>query len=270
MKKKWPFKLGTTSFIYPDNIIPNVKKLGKNFDEIELLVFESIPKKVLPSKDEIKELAYLGKALDITYNIHLPTDISFTDALPEKRKKAVDTIKKVMEMCEPLNPTTHTLHLNFTPPNAETGAETCSEGIKKWQNRVEESLELFVSSGVNSIDVSIETLDYPFEYLDNIIEEYGLSVCIDAGHLIKYKFDIISIFKRYKTRTPLIHLHGVDFSTYPPRDHVSLDKTSDELMKNTIKVLKEFTGTISLEVFSYENLLKSLSWLNKIKFIEKI
>ncbi len=270
MKKKWPFKLGTTSFIYPDNIIPNVKKLGKDFDEIELLVFESVPKEVLPSKDEIKELAYLGQQLDITYNIHLPTDISFTDVLPENRIKAVDTIKMVMELCEPLSPTTHTLHLEFAPTSAEADAKTCSEKIKKWRNRIRQSLELFVSSDVNSMNVSIETLDYPFEYLDNIIEEYGLSVCIDAGHLIKYQFDIESIFNRYKTSIPLIHLHGVDFSTYPPKDHVSLDKTSDELIKNTIKVLKKFTGTLSLEVFSYENLLKSVSWLNGIKFIEKI
>ncbi len=266
MKKKWPFKLGTTSFIYPDNIIPNVKKLGKDFDEIELLVFESVPEEVLPSKDEIKELAYLGQHLDITYNIHLPTDISFTDVLPENRIKAVDTIKKVMELCKPLKPATHTLHLDFTPLYAEKG----SDGIKKWQNRVRKSLELFVSSDVNPMDVSIETLDYPFEYLDNIIEEYGLSVCIDAGHLIKYKFDIESIFNRYKTRIPLIHLHGVDFSTHPPKDHVSLDRTGDELMENTIKILKKFKGTISLEVFNRENLLKSVSWLNRIKFMEKI
>ncbi len=277
MKKKRPFKLGTTSFIYPDNIIPNVKKLGKDFDEIELLVFESVPKEVLPTKDEIKELAYLGKDLDITYNIHLPTDVSFTDVLPENRIKAVDTIKKVMELCEPLSPTTHTLHLDFTPfpidakAGAETGAETGGEitckGIKKWQDRVKESLDFFVSSDVNPVDVSIETLDYPFEYLDNIIEEYGLSVCIDAGHLIKYKFDIESIFNRHKTRIPLIHLHGVDFSTYPPKDHVSLDKTSDELMENTINILKEFKGTISLEVFNMENLVKSVNWLNRIKFL---
>jgi hypothetical protein len=37
------FRLGTTSFIVPDHIIPNVMKLGYFFDEIELLVFESDP-----------------------------------------------------------------------------------------------------------------------------------------------------------------------------------------------------------------------------------
>jgi hypothetical protein len=37
----YPFKLATTSFIYPDDYIPNVKMLGPFVDEIELLLFES-------------------------------------------------------------------------------------------------------------------------------------------------------------------------------------------------------------------------------------
>ena len=55
-----PFRLGTTSFIYPDHIIPNVQKIGRFFDEIELLVFESSPKGVLPSREEIRVLEQLS------------------------------------------------------------------------------------------------------------------------------------------------------------------------------------------------------------------
>jgi len=38
-KHAYPFKLGTTSFIYPDGYVPNVKMLGPYMDEIELLFF---------------------------------------------------------------------------------------------------------------------------------------------------------------------------------------------------------------------------------------
>jgi len=72
------FKLGTTSFIFPDHIIPNVKKLGGFFDEIELLIFESQPASVLPSKADVKELLYLSQKHDLNYNIHLPTDVSLS------------------------------------------------------------------------------------------------------------------------------------------------------------------------------------------------
>ena len=53
------FKLGTTSFIFPDHIIPNVRKLGAFFDEIELLVFESQPEDVLPSNEDVQTYKYL-------------------------------------------------------------------------------------------------------------------------------------------------------------------------------------------------------------------
>ena len=65
MMKK-PFRLGTTSFIYPDHIIPNVKKIGAFFDEIELLVFESKPKEVMPPPGDVKELAGLSRGLNLT------------------------------------------------------------------------------------------------------------------------------------------------------------------------------------------------------------
>jgi len=108
-----PFRLGTTSFIFPDHIIPNVKKLGPVFDEIEILVFESMPKEVLPSKDDVKELLYLSQELDLTYNIHLPIDVSLTHDALKERQKAKDTIHKVIDLFAPLTPTTHTLHLDM-------------------------------------------------------------------------------------------------------------------------------------------------------------
>lgn len=260
MKQSWPFRLGTTSFIYPDHIIPNVRKLGKNFDEIELLIFESIPEQVLPSENEIKELVYLADEFNISYNIHLPTDISLVDIVPKNRTKAIDTIKKVMDLCAPLKPTTHTLHLDFTCQDTEKGRD----GIHKWRERASQSLNCLASSIPDPDAVSIETLDYPFEYLDGLIESHDFSVCIDAGHLIKYKFDILKLFNKYQNRIPLIHLHGVDFSTSPPKDHVGLDKTPDGMIKDTIVVLEQFKGVVSLEVFNYKNLSASLDYLHRI------
>ena len=74
-KGLYQFRLGTTSFIYPDHYLPNVKMLGPYLNEIELLLFESAYDS-LPSKHEIKELSILAEEFDITYDIHLPIDIS--------------------------------------------------------------------------------------------------------------------------------------------------------------------------------------------------
>ncbi len=343
-----PFKLATTSFIYPDRIVPNVKRLGSVFDEIELLIFESrpfIPKfkdnnckkvnsqicsyktisrqttvinpidliDVLPSKDEIRELVNLSHSLDLTYNVHLPVDVSLTDASKTERIKAVDTIKRVLELCVPLNPTTHTLHLEFNYRKTDKHNKSdnynkadnrlfdsdlsyleSDDNLKIWREIARESLENLSLSLADPSIISIETLDYPFEYIADIVDEYGFSICIDAGHLIRYgynyynhidvdsidgwnvkaQFDITTLFNRYRDKIPLVHLHGVDFSSFTssaagldstrflPKDHQSLDKTPPSMLAPTMNLLKEFTGVVSLEVFNYKNLSDSLTLLD--------
>lgn len=292
--KNLPFRLATTSFIYRDHIIPNVKRLGPFFDEIELLLFESKPfipdnqtfnsakknftpegervknkdlkKKiiepgpvdVLPTTEEIDELASLSRDLDVTYNIHLPVDISLTDRSRSKRLLAIDTVVRVVELCAPLNPTTHTLHLDC---NIEPSDQ---EALRKWRKIACESLEILSSSLVDPSVISIETLHYPFEYICDLADRSGMDICVDAGHLILHGYSIDDIFQKYRHKIPLIHLHGVDFSSEPPKDHQSLDKTPQELFSSTLNVLKQFNGVVSLEVFNYEHMSSSLIFLNNI------
>ena len=84
-KGLYPFRLATTSFIYPDHYVPNVKMLGPYFDEIELLLFESLQPDSLPDPTVIAQLSHLAEKYDLTYNVHLPTDISITDPRPSKQ-----------------------------------------------------------------------------------------------------------------------------------------------------------------------------------------
>jgi len=251
------FKLGTTSFIYPDNIIPNVKKLGLKFDEIELLIFESEPFDVIPSKTEINELAKLSDQLNVSYNVHLPIDISITDPLQNNRNKAIETIKRVVDLFSRLNPTSYTLHLDFhkefrTTKNIDPFKEICFNSLYK-----------LLASGIDSQSISLETLDYPFEYLDQVIEELDLSVCVDIGHVIRYGYDLEAIFQTHGSRIPVVHLHGVDTSVKPMKDHLCLDKMDKELFLKIIKILNGFTGTVSIEVFNKETLDGSIKHLKK-------
>ena len=111
-KGAYPFKLGTTSFIYKDGYVPNVKMLGPFIDEIELLLFESKPGSLI-KKTEIDELSLLSKEFDLTYNIHLPTDIFFGNSNPSVRQLAVETTLGVLDLISPLFPLTCTLHLSY-------------------------------------------------------------------------------------------------------------------------------------------------------------
>ncbi len=250
-KEIYPFKIGTTSFIYPDHYIPNVKMLGAYLDEIELLLFESIGADVLPSKSVIAELSRLAKDFDLTYNVHLPTDISISDPDPKRQIIAVDTMIRVIELVYPLSPSALTLHL------------PCVEGflnqtaVKSWQDRVHGNLKKILSAAVPKEKIAIETLDYSFEWLDDIIVDLDLKICMDLGHLMVQGYDIMEVFNKYAFRTSIIHLHGVENE----RDHLTLERLPIKLIEPVLRILKKFSGVVSLEIFSFENLNSSLKFL---------
>nr|NJM02770.1 sugar phosphate isomerase/epimerase [Desulfobacula sp.] len=256
-----PFRLGTTSFILPDHIIPNVIKLGTVFDEIELLVFESYPLDVLPSKADVKTLLSLSGDLNLTYNVHLPTDVSLSSESSPKRQAAADTLLRVMDRFDPLAPSTHTLHLEM-PPGVRRDMGN-PEKIRDWLNTTREGLAAFLSRLPDPSIISVETLDYPLLHIEPLIREFHLSVCVDAGHQIRWGHDLLQAFEAHRSRIPLIHLHGVDRSGPEIKDHKALDHLSREEILKVLRVLENFRGTISLEVFNLENLNRSLRVLSR-------
>ncbi|MCP4219426.1 MAG: hypothetical protein GY765_32625, partial [bacterium] len=180
-KKAYRFKLGTTSFIHPDHIVPNVEALGHCLDEIELLLFES---ENLPSRQVIETLRFLAEELDLSYNVHLPTDISITDR--ESLASYIHAIKLTL----PLSPSTYTLHIPHSG-NMEHD---------RWTGLARENIgKLLLDSGMKSRAVSIENLDYPFEWIADTVSDLNLSVCMDTGHLIMYDFDhVVDFFEKYQ------------------------------------------------------------------------
>ncbi len=65
LKGRFPFRLGTTSYIIPDAIFPNVRFLAPLVDEIELVLFESGRDDNLPSGEDISALAALAGAIPV-------------------------------------------------------------------------------------------------------------------------------------------------------------------------------------------------------------
>lgn len=253
-KGVYPFKLGTTSFIYPDHILPNVEMLAPYVDEIELLLFESTAPDSLPPQAVIKRLVALGAEFDLTYNVHLPIDISLTAKEATARLLAVQTIRRVIELTSVLSPSTYTLHLPFE----ESGRN--KETVKQWQERVYHSMTQLVSADVPSETISVETLDYPFEWVDPLLNDLNLMVCLDLGHLMVHGFDCRTAFDTYGSKTSIMHLHGVEQT----RDHLALNRLAENETAAVIDILQQFTGVLSLEVFSYKHLLPSLQYLENI------
>ena len=251
-KGVYPFKLCTTSFIYQDGYVPNVKKLGPYLDEIELLLFESKPG-CLPNKNEIDELSLLSKEFDLTYNIHLPIDIYFGNRDPSVRQHAVETILRVLDLTSPLSPSTCTLHLSYDEASRE------KDKVKRWQDLTYETMKQLINFGVKAENISIETLDYPFKWVEEIVRDFKFTICMDIGHLIVCGEEIKLFFDSYCDNISIIHLHGVENG----RDHLSLEKLPGERAGEIIEILKRFSKVVSIEVFSYDDLRTSLKFFEK-------
>ena len=249
----FPFKIATTSFIYPDLYVPNVEMLGPFVDEIELLLFESAPVRDLMNRAVLDTLKGLSSDHQLTYNIHLPTDISITDPVEADRYRAVEVLSNIIERMETLSPTSYTLHLPYA------GDLRSADRLRIWSDVAYQNFEKMRRSGLPVNRIAIETIDYPIHMIENLIDEFNFGICMDVGHLMLHGQDISRFFRQYSRRISIIHLHGVAGR----RDHLSLDNLSVVLLVPFLRRLQDFQGTVSLEVFSFDVLSLSLRYLEK-------
>jgi len=273
-KGRFPFKLATTSYIYPDQIIPNVGKIGPYLDEIELVLFESKREDDLPDEGEITALINLSSRLDVGFNIHLPIDIYLGDENEGVRSKGVSIVKEVFGRTLRLNPSVYTLHLDLKNPpvppfikggrrgdfpKGSTGRSVREEDLGGWRVRLLRSMEEILECGIETRRISIETLGYPFEWIEDIVRKFDFSICLDVGHLLVNGLDLPLYFRKYLSDTSIIHLHGVENGT----DHLGVDKLENGIIDRILSQLQHYRGIVSIEVFSFDDLKRSLEVLEE-------
>jgi sugar phosphate isomerase/epimerase len=249
-KNRFPFAVACPSFVYPAGYVENVRRLAPFVDEIQLLFFESDPRS-LPSPALVQELSDLADGHGIGYQIHLPSDIYPDHPDPDERRRAVEAIRTIVERCGVLSPSTFTLHLERNPAGTE------NLPLERWRQYLSEGLERMLPSHTPPRKISVETLDYPLEWVAPVIEARGLSVCMDMGHLLAYGVDLRGFYENWKDRISVVHLHGVDES----EDHLSLDRLSDDRLKTVLQLLQALNKAVVLENYAYPRLNASLACL---------
>lgn len=250
MKGRFPFRIGTTSYIVPEAILPNIRFLGPFVDEIELVLFESQHESSLPSSSEIAEMKRLASEFDLVYNVHLPTDVFPGDADPAVRHLFRQRILRFIDRTSSLDPTAFILHCESG--NAD-GTRTSDPDA--WLDRSAESLENLVRDGVDPSRIALENLEYSHATILPLAESFGMSLCMDLGHLLRYGHSLTDHLRLYLSKCSMVHLHGVKDG----RDHLGIHWLPEEtwnLIRETL--LESFTGGVSLEVFSLNELAPSL------------
>jgi sugar phosphate isomerase/epimerase len=255
----FPFRLGTTSYIIPDDILPNARYLADKVRDIELILFEvDDGPNNLPSPEVIDELSLIGQQHDLTYTVHLPLDLKLGEAGSEQDQSLVKA-KRVIDCTRGLDPWAYVLHLDGRSVRTST-----EEGlIRHWQDQSLRALEIVSEWAGAAEKLAVENLEtYPLDFIQPVLDRIPVSRCVDIGHLWLDGHDPIPYIQAALPRTRVIHIHGI-----AERDHRSLAFMPHEKVSAVWNELihSNYEGVLTLEIFSEEDFISSLDVIEKIR-----
>lgn len=253
LKPGFPFRLGCTSYVYPDALLPNALALAPRFDDIELVLFESGEGNI-PSPEEIDRLAALSAQYQNTYTVHFPIDHKACADEAAGRALFLESVAAIVSRLKALDPFAWILHLEGSKGVGE-------EGMKSWDARAREvCARVAALPGIRPERIALENLGYPFDWNLPLIREFGFSACLDTGHTLKSGQSPDRAFDLLLPHARVIHLHGFSEG----RDHVSLSLHDREGLRAIIRRLRRYGNVVTLELFSESETLGSRSLLEEL------
>ncbi|NHQ60379.1 sugar phosphate isomerase/epimerase [Chlorobium sp. BLA1] len=247
-KQRFPFRFGTSSYIIPADIIPNVEYLRERVDDIELVLFESDEFSNLPSPEDMQRLAELAGESALTYSVHLPLDSYLGSPDRAVRKQSVGKCLRIIELTRTLPKSAFVLHFESGPGEDINGFSASQK--RDFTEGLRESLRMLLDGcGEPASTFCAENLNYPFELVWPVIEEFALSVTLDVGHLEFYGFPTGAYLERYLSRAKVLHMHG----TLDGKDHNSLACMKPEALDLVMSHLYRYPDpgrVFTMEIFS--------------------
>ena len=248
----YPFRLGTTSYILPADILPNARYLAGKVRDIELILFEvDDGPNNLPSAEVIHELRTIAQTHELTYTVHLPLDLKLGEAGSERDPSLIKA-KRVIDSTLGLDPWAYVLHLDGKGVRTSTDAEL----IQRWQDQSVRALEIVSAWAGGPGKLAVENLEtYPLDFIQPVLDRIPVSRCVDIGHLWLDGHDPIPYLQSALPRTRVVHMHGI-----AERDHRSLAFMPQEKVNAVWNELirEKYEGVLTLEIFSEEDFVSSL------------
>jgi sugar phosphate isomerase/epimerase len=253
-----PYRLGTTSYIIPADIAPNVRHLAGTVRDIELVIFEvDDGQNNLPAVEVIDELVEIASRHDLSYTVHLPLDLRL-GADGDEGHASVAKALAVIERTRPLEPWAWIVHLD----GREVRVDPEPEDLERWQAHTRRALEIVAAATGAPERLAVENLEtYPPDFVNPVIEGLPVSRCVDIGHLWKDGHDAIPYLRAALPRTRVIHLHGMG-----DRDHRSLAVMPDAPVVAVLDELAraDYRGVLTLEIFGEEDFAGSMAMLARL------
>ena len=261
-------KIDSLSLLDPIDQIKYSINLG--IKDFEVVYDIHLMSGVVSLEEKIERMVELKVKYNLTYSVHLPftgIDLSYPDL--GIRKAYSEMMVKVIESCAPLNPELYVIHLTGSLGSKivkSLGEDICTinsvvQTLADFSRYVVE--EIIRKSKIDPSQIAVENTRFPFYLLEKIIYDYGLSICMDAGHLTagySGTYTLKSFFEKYQDQIAEIHLHdaycrcknGIEET----KDHLPLD-SGDMNWIDFINYLqlKNFNKRIILEMNWEETLL---------------
>jgi sugar phosphate isomerase/epimerase len=250
-----PFRIGTSSYIIPDDILPNARFLAGKVRDIELVLFEvDDGQNNLPDRHTLDELIRLSAENDLSYTVHLPLDLRL-GADGNEQHISLQKAKRVIETVKRLAPWAYVLHLDGR--NVKDHTEPAA--LSQWTAQALRALEITADWAGDPKLLAVENLEgYPLDFWEVVFERSQVGRCVDVGHLWRDGHDPIPYLARALERMRVIHIHGI-----AERDHQSLAYVPKEELDRVMHWLYDhcYSGVLTIEIFGEDDFTTSLAAL---------
>lgn len=246
----FPFRLGTTSYIFPAGLVDNVQRLAGMVDDIELILFETETQSNMPTPQVIEELLAEAERDHLSYTVHFPLDLP--PGADDPNAMPMRMAERVIQCTRPLRPWAYIVHLDGVQEYASGPAANW----ERWRRESRALLERIIAWCGDPRLICVENLvRFPHEVILPLLDELPISFCLDAGHLWLKGEDPIPLFRLYRERVRVIHLHGI----HDGEDHNSLEYLQrDKLFCFLDEVYASgYDGVVTLEVVGMDNFFSS-------------
>ena len=262
------FVISAPSMVFGRHLVENVKHLSRMVDNVEIVIFHTPDLHNIPKREEVDRIKEMMAEKRLTCSVHLPASLEIAATQASKREFAIKLIARIADRLADLKPETYVLHVPFSAPTltVEPGSYfTALDGpnFAGWVRRTLASLnQVQGDTGLNQ-RLLVENINYSPKFLEPFWEQGLCALCLDIGHLLLGKECVRRELKQYLPIIREIHLHGV----IQWEEHLALDVLPRARVRSWLDCITAYgySGILNLEVFSPDDLKKSLQMLKDVR-----
>lgn len=266
--------LNPGSIVDPVHNIKQAIKCGFRNFEITYDVNTMLPG--IFDESKIQSLLSLKDKYNLTFSVHLPLwSVELACPHPYIRDAGKNLIIDSINTMEPLEPEAYILHATGSlaaeflrmklPPHFDSFLAKFM--LKHSIDAVEQILN---STGVSSRKIAVECIEFPFDYMDDMIKRFDLSVCMDVGHIIAgYSGNTTcdKFLHKYYDRIIEIHFHDAyrrkNGTSFDVADHLAIGKGELDTTWLLNELLRRGYNKRMIFELSLKDSMESLNVLSK-------